>query len=72
VYPNPTESEINITQSGNEQLQIKLMNITGKVLVKITTSEKTNTINIANYSDGIYLIEIQNERGVVTHKVIKN
>jgi hypothetical protein len=35
-------------------------------------NEESQTINIANFSSGIYFLKIETENGVVVRKIIKN
>jgi len=47
---------------------VELCDITGKTLLTHTT----NTINVSNLPQGVYLLKIQTDKGIVTKRIIKN
>ncbi|MEA3446863.1 MAG: C10 family peptidase [Bacteroidota bacterium] len=59
VYPNPTEGTVRLTGI-KEKTSVKLYNITGRLL---TEKEVYNdcTLDLSNFSTGIYLIELNNQ-----------
>ncbi|MFD1616294.1 T9SS type A sorting domain-containing protein [Gelatiniphilus marinus] len=70
VYPNPTNSILNIgTKSTNVNIKnVKLIDITGKVIYSNTNAKP---INVKNYSKGLYLLRLESqEGGVLTKKVV--
>lgn len=69
VFPNPTTGIINIS-SGDAQIQsIKILDNTGKI---IKTSDITDikTINISEFSAGVYHIKVQCDLGTVVKKIV--
>lgn len=62
VYPNPTQGAFNleIPDATTEELEIRIMDLTGRVL-KTATPDPANLINmnIGELAKGIYLIEIR-------------
>ncbi len=62
IYPNPTRGIINITGE-NEVSDVKIYNADGILL----RYEKLPVINISNYSNGLYFIEIAGKK----YKIIK-
>lgn len=73
VYPNPTNSSFNIDYSnaGN----IRVMNTLGVIVYdeKIDQlTEGTKNIDLSKYSNGIYIINVSNDKGSLNHKVILN
>ncbi len=72
IYPNPSNDFINIELfSGMNISIVEIVNIQGK-LVKIHEL-KTNkkTIDIRDLSDGMYIIKMHTDRGLVMEKFIK-
>ncbi len=61
VYPNPAKNTITIDNSTT----IKSINVYNLQGILINTS-KINTIDISNYSAGIYLLEVENTEGSVS------
>ena len=80
LYPNPAKDYINI-QLGTKQLadlQIELYDITGKRLqiktMKNILGTRTISMNLKEYSKGIYLVVIRDDGGVMlkTERVVVN
>ncbi len=71
VFPNPTSGRISIISSQVTILKIILHDITGKELMSQDKFKANNSIEISNYPDGVYLLEIQTDKGIVNRKVIK-
>jgi len=69
VYPNPTNGNINLKI--NEELSsIRLFDLTGKVIK--TFNLVNRQLNIAEFTKGIYFLEIANAESKSVVKVIKN
>jgi pimeloyl-ACP methyl ester carboxylesterase len=69
IYPNPTDGRISI--SGPTDISgyhLKVFDVTGKILLDQSLSSE---INLGHLQPGIYLIRINGERGVSTHRVIR-
>lgn len=67
VYPNPTTGIVNI-QANEEITEFKVFNLTGQLILK----GNSNTLNLDNFTSGIYLIQVTLENNSVhTHKLIK-
>jgi hypothetical protein len=65
VFPNPAINEITIT--GSSVVTGNIVDQTGKVVLRFTT----NTINISELSSGIYFINLEDNKGISTQKMIK-
>lgn len=65
VYPNPTKGNLSI-KSSRQILSIFLKNILGESMEQFNT----NIIDISNYPNGIYFIEVLTEEGQFSEKVI--
>jgi len=68
IYPNPTKDKITIDGNIN---QIKIIDITGKVLIAKETSINTTTIDVSQLVKGLYFIQYRNVTGEVkTEKLV--
>lgn len=67
VYPNPTNSFINISKSNIEVKNVQLIAVTGKVIYKNTNAQP---IDVKNYSKGLYILKIASKKGGVTSKKV--
>lgn len=72
TYPNPSSGEvtIRITNPG-EKNEIKVVNMLGEVLVNKISTSGLATVDLANYTEGIYFISVANSNGTTTVKQIK-
>ena len=64
VYPNPTNSNVNIITNRNRGL---LCNFRGVIIEEFTMSEGTHTIKLDDYPNGMYILKIGSE----SFKIIK-
>ncbi len=69
IYPNPTSLEITI--NGYSPAYIKLCNIVGQT---VTEAIKTNKLWLGNLSQGLYFLQLFDEKGwlVKTEKLVKD
>jgi hypothetical protein len=77
VYPNPTESEINliIINNSNEEIKIEIYDITGKLIqqknIVLDKEYYLETIYLNNNISGMYILTISTIQENITHKIIK-
>lgn len=71
VYPNPVLNTLNI-KSAEQIGQINIFDITGKSLLTRTDIGNEYHINFADFSSGVYFIQIQTVNGLeLTKKIVK-
>lgn len=73
IFPNPAKEILNI--SFNDKVgdsKISLLNFDGKVLLKRESSESTVLLPLEDFSKGTYLLKIENDKGILVQKIIKN
>ncbi|MPN18495.1 hypothetical protein SDC9_165855 [bioreactor metagenome] len=77
MYPNPTSGDLNISfnnlASGN--YNVVVFNTIGSVVLNQSMDVNgavVRTINMNELPTGIYMVQVSNENGSVTKKVIKN
>ncbi|MBL7930250.1 MAG: T9SS type A sorting domain-containing protein [Bacteroidia bacterium] len=58
VYPNPAQSELNIVSKNENNLNLTLFGMDGKIIQSETIKEGDNKILLSNYPAGIYLYRI--------------
>jgi hypothetical protein len=73
VFPNPTQTVLNIQFKNLADYSIKIFDINGKELMHKTITELNNTIDVSGYAKGIYLLQISSDNSVSTKtlKIIK-
>ncbi len=72
VYPNPATDLIAINSSDSTFNNVQVVDLNGRI-VKTATFENVSeaNLNIASLSAGVYLLNISNESGTVTKKIVK-
>jgi hypothetical protein len=59
LYPNPSNSKINILASGNNKIEsIKLVSILGEEIFSNIINSNQASIDVSSFSKGLYLIQI--------------
>ena len=73
IYPNPTSGKLKI-ESGKLKIEdVAVFDLMGRK--QKAEGRKQNTemlIDISHFPAGVYLLKIQTETGITTHKIIKN
>lgn len=70
VAPNPTKGNINITSKNNIK-SILLFDVQGRLLQTVLDNKKTTTLDISNYTNGIYFVKVITEVGNSVEKIMK-
>jgi PKD repeat protein len=68
IYPNPTKDIINIITSINNG-SIEIIDVTGKHIVSFNNIIKS--IDVSDFSKGVYFLKMSTQEGVITRKFIK-
>lgn len=73
ITPNPVQKEVSLFFSNTSTKKIQLLNMSGNILLteKINGANSTHRLNMSNFIPGIYILRIQIENGIETHKIIK-
>lgn len=74
IHPNPTNGKvwINIQFQKENDCQVKLYNLTGKLLVSLEGNEKDLFLDLSEYPNGIYFISVMYDYQSITKKLIIN
>jgi hypothetical protein len=68
IFPNPVKDVLTINYD-NAISQIDVYDINGKLVKTFTTVN--GTINLSDLSNGVYMLNIQTEEGLVIRKIVK-
>lgn len=71
-YPNPTDDAITIAFPSAQNRSIQLLDVQGRLLQTIETSESTLTIDLSECPSGIYQLTSISETGIINKRIIKN
>ncbi len=73
LYPNPTNENITLSYTGENNLtQLRILDIAGRLVEQINLSSfnRSLQIDLSNYTIGLYFIEIQSNTRNITKKII--
>jgi len=70
LYPNPAQTEINISSSENFT-EIEVYSVTGKHMLQKTVSGNHLKLNIEGFAPGVYLLKVVQPNQVSTLKFVK-
>ena len=68
IFPNPVKDVLNINYD-KAISQIDVFDVNGKLVKTFTTVN--GTINVSDLSDGVYMLNIQTEEGMMVKKIVK-
>ena len=71
LYPNPTRSTVQLSWTSSGSASVVLTDLNGKVLSSQVVDETQTTLDLSNYTPGVYLITVQMGEQVVTERIIK-
>lgn len=74
IYPNPTQNSITVNLGNNpiNNSTLEVVNLLGEVIEHKKIIQQQTSINLVNYSSGIYFIRYSNSGISKTFKIIKN
>lgn len=71
VYPNPTESMLNIDAGETKIVSINLYEGTGRLLITLDVNKENVQLNMSQYATGTYYLQVVTEKEVVQRKILK-
>lgn len=70
VYPNPTDGKLTLSNViGNTHF--KVISVSGQVVLNGVVSTTANTIDLSSFENGIYVLQLTQEQGLQTIRVVK-
>ena len=70
LYPNPTSQNINLQFETTAPKTITLIDVLGKEVLKINSSNKAVQLDVTNYPKGVYFVKVSSEEGNSVQKII--
>ena len=71
ISPNPTNGVFTISTEEVKIKEVKIINVLGCEILKQVQNDQSATIDLSDFSKGIYFVEVKTERGIVRKKLIK-
>lgn len=69
VFPNPAQSSFQISGKSNEEIEVDILSLDGKVIRTINT-KANDDIDISAIEDGVYLLRINDFKSIKMKKLI--
>jgi hypothetical protein len=73
VYPNPANTVLNIDFSNDYNIRnttIEIVDINGKTILKLKIANVSTQLDIKKMNSGLYLMKIQNDKNLITKRII--
>jgi hypothetical protein len=71
IHPNPNSGEFTVEYANGSEKQIRVIDITGRLIHASSSSQDKTAIDISSLADGMYYVQIQSGGVVETIKVVK-
>ena len=73
AYPNPCENELTIVQSNNQvdKVSMRLMDVTGRVVMNDVYWSSKRTIDTTNLPSGFYTVMLERQGQIHSVKFVK-
>ncbi|NPA69022.1 MAG: T9SS type A sorting domain-containing protein [Chlorobi bacterium] len=71
IYPNPTNGILFIKSKENIVFDYTVTDLTGKIMIHKKAVSNTEQVNLSEFSNGIYFVNIISDNNVLTFKVIR-
>jgi hypothetical protein len=70
LYPNPATDNVTVTSS-EEMTRLTVINYVGQVVYESEVNNMTTLrLNTSSYENGVYIVKVETENGVVTKRVV--
>lgn len=70
VYPSPTSDNVHVVFNGVGQAEVRLYDLTGSVVLRTMINSGDNTISMQGLNSGMYLLQVEGNSQIFTHKLI--
>ncbi len=70
VYPNPNTGRLTIDIGENQNIQIEILDNSGKLIISKATKQQITSIDLSGYTPGIYFINLTNDEISTVKRII--
>ena len=70
IYPNPVRDELRIENGEWRIEKVEILDLTGKIILNSQLSI-LHSVNVSALPQGIYIVKLKTDKGIVTEKFIK-
>lgn len=72
MSPNPTKGKVTITAASNESANVVIFNALGKEVSRVSNIQNGSVIDFSAFNNGVYMVQITNNKGTKVQRVVKN
>jgi len=78
AFPNPTSDQMTLEITSNESVesQMTIMNLAGQQFqsrqINLVSGVNTITVDLNNFNNGIYFLQLATAKGMITRKIVKH
>lgn len=72
LYPNPTTGEVFVNMTSDINAAVVVMDAQGKVVLTQNGVSNGSTIQLGNFENGVYMIQVNSEVGAKVFRIVKN
>ncbi len=70
IYPNPTNNLFNISQINTSFNLVEIYSLSGTLIYKSELSLSSESINLSDYSKGMYIVKLSNAKKSIFKKIV--
>lgn len=70
IYPNPATNTLTISNSRFANNDLRINDVTGREVYHQTNNSSQSTIDVSNWSRGVYIIWIMNDKETIQRKIV--
>lgn len=71
VYPNPTTGELTIEVGQLNETAVSIMDMTGKLVYSSDLNQLTTTVNMRDFTSGVYIVNVKDANNAQSIRVVK-
>jgi uncharacterized protein (TIGR02145 family) len=71
IYPDPADEWLIIRIENNENVDLSIYGLDGKLLLQKQLDNKETVVDIRNFGEGTYIVSLKFTKGIIQRKIIK-
>jgi hypothetical protein len=70
IYPNPAANIL--TLEATQKSAIEILNIQGQLVKTLSAIDSKTRVDVSTFPDGVYIVEVKTEKGIVIKRFVKD
>ena len=72
MYPNPVHRSLQIETNGLTIKRLRIIDVNGQIVLEQDLNSSTTELDLSQFANGLYIVEMYHEEGVNRQNIIKN